>query len=99
MYHDQGLIPFKLLAMDNGVNYTAGLPVVRTSPAHGTAYHIAGQNTASEMSFRNALYVSIDIFRQRKSYQEMTAHPLSKHYVDKSGDNVKLDLMGEDSHV
>ena len=96
MYHDQGLIPFKLLAMENGVNYTAGLPVVRTSPAHGTAYDIAGQNIASEMSFRNALYVSIDIYRNRKSYREMKANPLRKYYVDRGGDNVKLDLMVEE---
>ena len=96
MYHDQGLIPFKLLAMESGVNYTAGLPVVRTSPAHGTAYDIAGQHIASEASFRNALYASIDIYRKRKSYKDMIANPLRKHYFDKSGDNVKLDLTLED---
>ena len=96
MYHDQGLIPFKLLAMENGVNFTAGLPIVRTSPAHGTAYDIAGQNIASEDSFRNALYASIDIFRKRRLYQDMTANPLRKHYFDKGGDNVKLDLMVEE---
>jgi len=98
MYHDQGMIPFKLLAMENGVNYTAGLPIVRTSPAHGTAYDIAGRNMASEVSFRNALYASMDIYRQRLSYQEMTSNPLHKYYVDKSGDNVKLDLTIDDSN-
>ena len=98
MYHDQGMIPFKLLAMENGVNYTAGLPIVRTSPSHGTAYDIAGKNMASEVSFRNALYESIDIFRQRQFYQEMKSNPLHKHYVDKSGDNVKLDLTIDDSN-
>jgi len=98
MYHDQGLIPFKIYAMENGVNYTAGLPVIRTSPAHGTAYDIAGQNKASEQSFRNALYVSLDIFRKRKSYQEITADPLQKQYVYKSGDNVKLDLTADESN-
>ena len=92
IYHDQGLIPFKISSMNNGVNYTAGLPVVRTSPAHGIAYDIAGQNKASEASFRNALYFSLDIYRKRKMYQEITANPLRKQYVDKSGDNVKLDL-------
>ncbi len=66
MYHDQGLIPFKLLAMDSGVNYTAGLDIVRTSPDHGTAYDIAGQNKASENSFRQAIYTAIDICKQRK---------------------------------
>ena len=71
MYHDQGLAPFKTLAMDDGVNYTAGLPIVRTSPAHGTAYDIAGQNVASEESFRQALYAALDIFRNRLRYQEL----------------------------
>ena len=99
MYHDQGLIPFKLIAMENGVNYTAGLPVIRTSPAHGTAYDITGKGIASEASFRNALYAAIDIYRQRKSYQEMTVNPLRKHYIDKSSDNVKLDLTVEDPNV
>ncbi len=65
MYHDQGLAPFKALVMDEGVNYTAGLSVVRTSPAHGTAYDIAGKGLASEDSFRQAVYVSIDVFRNR----------------------------------
>jgi len=66
MYHDQGLIPFKLLSMDSGVNFTAGLNIVRTSPDHGTAYDIAGQNIASENSFRQALYRAIDIVKQRR---------------------------------
>lgn len=65
MYHDQGLAPFKAIAMEDGVNYTAGLPVVRTSPDHGTAYDIAGQNRADEQSFRHALYLAIDVFRNR----------------------------------
>ena len=66
MYHDQGLIPFKSLAFESGVNYTAGLPVVRTSPDHGTAYDIAGKNLASEQSMREALYLACDIIRRRK---------------------------------
>jgi 4-hydroxythreonine-4-phosphate dehydrogenase len=87
MYHDQGLIPFKALAFEGGVNFTAGLPIVRTSPAHGTAYDIAGKDLASEESFREALYLAIDIFRNRKEYQEITANPLktgysSEHAVD-----------------
>ena len=65
MYHDQGMIPFKVLSMDGGVNFTAGLPIVRTSPAHGTAYDIAGQNVASCESFRNAIYLALDILRNR----------------------------------
>lgn len=96
MYHDQGLAPFKTLAMDNGVNYTAGLSIVRTSPAHGTAYDIAGQNVASEESFRQALYTALDIYRNRVSYREATANPLRKQYFDKGGDNEKLDLTKED---
>lgn len=65
MYHDQGLIPFKTLAFEEGINYTAGLPFVRTSPDHGTAFSIAGKNEADETSFRNALYLANDIIRQR----------------------------------
>lgn len=76
MYHDQGLAPFKTLSMDSGVNFTAGLPVVRTSPAHGTAYELAGKNEASADSFRNALYLAIDVARKRELYKEITANPL-----------------------
>lgn len=65
MYHDQGMIPFKILGSE-GVNYTAGLPIVRTSPAHGTAYDIAGKNVANGQSMRNAIYLAIDILRNRK---------------------------------
>lgn len=76
MYHDQGLIPFKYLAFDDGVNYTAGLPFVRTSPDHGTAYAIAGKNQASEVSLRNALYMAIDIVRTRNDNFKLSEHPL-----------------------
>ena len=76
MYHDQGLIPFKALSYEGGVNYTAGLPIVRTSPAHGTAYEIAGKNEASENSFRHALYMACDILKNREEYKELTANPL-----------------------
>jgi 4-hydroxythreonine-4-phosphate dehydrogenase len=77
MYHDQGLIPFKALSIEGGVNYTAGLPVVRTSPAHGTAYEIAGKNEASPNSIRKAIYLACDVFRSRQNYKEITANPLS----------------------
>ncbi len=77
MYHDQGLAPFKSLSMDSGVNFTAGLPVVRTSPAHGTAYELAGKNKASAASFRNALYLAIDVARNRELYKEISADPLT----------------------
>ena len=96
MYHDQGLIPFKTVAMDNGVNFTAGLSVIRTSPAHGTAFDIAGKNLASENSFRQALYTLIDVYRNRKIFQSSTSNPLRKHYFDKSGDKEKLDLTKDD---
>lgn len=96
MYHDQGLAPFKALVMEEGVNYTAGLPFVRTSPAHGTAYNIAGQNLASESSFRQAVYTALDVYRSRQSYREATAHPLRKQYFDKGSDNVKLDLTKDE---
>ena len=75
MYHDQGLIPFKTLDM-SGVNFTAGLPVVRTSPDHGTGYDIAGKNLADEQSMRNAIYMALDVIRQRAEYDELTANQL-----------------------
>jgi 4-hydroxythreonine-4-phosphate dehydrogenase len=65
MYHDQGLVPFKTIAFENGVNFTAGLPVIRTSPDHGTGYGIAGKNQANENSMREAIYKAYEIFRQR----------------------------------
>ncbi|HEX8516325.1 MAG TPA: 4-hydroxythreonine-4-phosphate dehydrogenase PdxA [Bacteroidia bacterium] len=76
MYHDQGLIPFKTISFNNGVNFTAGLPVVRTSPDHGTAYDIAGKNLASEESFRKAVYTAIDIYKTRKMDAEININPL-----------------------
>ena len=76
MYHDQGLAPFKALNMENGVNFTAGLPVVRTSPAHGTAFELAGKNEASETSFRNAIYTAVDVVRNRMIYKEISKDPL-----------------------
>lgn len=95
MYHDQGLIPFKTLSMEEGVNYTAGLSIIRTSPAHGTAYDIAGKNAASEASFRNALYLALDVHRNRKAYVEAKANPLKKQYFERGSDNEKLDLTAD----
>lgn len=92
MYHDQGLAPFKALAMDEGVNFTAGLPIVRTSPAHGTAYDIAGKGLASEDSFRQAVYVAMDVFRNRAWEKEISARPLRKQYYEKRDDSDKLKL-------
>lgn len=76
MYHDQGLIPFKTISNNEGVNFTAGLPIVRTSPDHGTAFDIAGKNEADPNSFRNAIYLALDIYRNRKNYRELTSNVL-----------------------
>ncbi len=97
MYHDQGLIPFKLASFDRGVNYTAGLPFVRTSPAHGTAYSIAGEGKASPDSFRQALYLAIDIFRNRKIYEEISKNPLKKYDISSNQEDESVDIEAEDN--
>lgn len=76
MYHDQGLIPFKALAFDSGVNFTAGLPIVRTSPDHGTGYDIAGKNKAMSGSMQRAIFSAIDLCNNRRRFDEMYANPL-----------------------
>ena len=78
MYHDQGLIPFKTLSFGEGINFTAGLDYVRTSPDHGTAYDIAGKNAADPSSFRKAIFSAIDIYRNRQEYKEVRANALVK---------------------
>jgi 4-hydroxythreonine-4-phosphate dehydrogenase len=78
MYHDQGLIPFKSLSSGEGVNFTAGLPMVRTSPDHGTAFDIAGKNKADTASFLASIYACIDIIRSRQEYEENRKNPLKK---------------------
>ena len=86
MYHDQGLIAFKTVSMDTGVNFTAGLPVIRTSPDHGTAYDIAGKNLASEESFRQALYLAYDVYQSRVWNDEISANPLkTEHRSERAG--------------
>jgi 4-hydroxythreonine-4-phosphate dehydrogenase len=90
MYHDQGLAPFKTIALESGVNYTAGLPIVRTSPDHGTAYDIAGQDKADEQSMRQAIYTAIDIYRHRASYDEPLSNPLPKLFHEKREDGEKV---------
>lgn len=77
MYHDQGLIPFKTIAFGGGVNYTAGLNYVRTSPDHGTAYDIAGKNIADATSFKQAIYTAIDVYKNRALLHEISANPLA----------------------
>jgi 4-hydroxythreonine-4-phosphate dehydrogenase len=96
MYHDQGLAPFKALAFDKGVNYTAGLPVVRTSPGHGTAYDIAGKNIASGQSIAQAIYLAIDIFRNRKRYNDISKNPLPKYEIHSNGESDHVDLTKEE---
>jgi 4-hydroxythreonine-4-phosphate dehydrogenase len=76
MYHDQGLAPFKALVVDEGINFTAGLPVIRTSPAHGTAYDLAGKNESDFGSFQSAIYLAIDLYRNRAEYKKNNANPL-----------------------
>ncbi|HZK03671.1 MAG TPA: 4-hydroxythreonine-4-phosphate dehydrogenase PdxA [Bacteroidaceae bacterium] len=92
MYHDQGLIPLKTIAMNRGVNFTAGLPVIRTSPDHGTAFDIAGKGVASEESFREAIYSAIDIFRSRQNEENIRKNPLQKHFFARTDDSDKLKL-------
>jgi 4-phospho-D-threonate 3-dehydrogenase / 4-phospho-D-erythronate 3-dehydrogenase len=75
-YHDQGLIPFKTLSFGNGVNFTAGLNKIRTSPDHGTAYDIAGKGIADANSFKEAVYLAIDVYNSRNIYQEISQNPL-----------------------
>lgn len=87
MYHDQGLAPFKALAFDQGVNFTAGLPVVRTSPDHGTSYDIAGKGIADESSLRAAVYAACDIYKKRKEYREYASNPLKKQEIRDNRDD------------
>jgi 4-hydroxythreonine-4-phosphate dehydrogenase len=87
MYHDQGLAPFKSIAGGKGVNFTAGLPFVRTSPDHGTAFDIAWQGKADKTSLREAIYQAIDIYRNRTIYQQCSRNPLKKSHHDKPADN------------
>ena len=77
MYHDQGLTPFKALAFEEGVNYTAGLPIVRTSPDHGTAYEMAGRDMADPRSMKSAIYAAIDIYNHRADYDELIANRMT----------------------
>ena len=88
MYHDQGLGAFKVLAFDTGVNYTAGLPVIRTSPVHGTAYDITGKNEASGNSMRQAIYTACDIFRNRQMYDKLMSNPLQPQKIEIHPDHV-----------
>jgi 4-hydroxythreonine-4-phosphate dehydrogenase len=99
MYHDQGMLPFKALSFEQGVNFTAGLPIIRTSPAHGTAFDIAGKNHASPDSFRQAIFSAIDIFNNREQYKSINKNPLlTKQQVNKP-ENETTDADRQNSAV
>lgn len=91
MYHDQGLAPFKALFMNEGVNVTLGLDFIRTSPDHGTGYDIAGQGIADPTSMRCAIYMALDLYKARRSYDEATRNPLRRIYHNRSRDDERLD--------
>lgn len=97
MYHDQGLAPFKTLAYEEGVNYTAGLPFIRTSPDHGVAYDIAGQNIADEQSFTEAIFMAIKIFKNRQEYNDLMANRLQPRR-NGARSNAEDDSPREKSH-
>jgi 4-hydroxythreonine-4-phosphate dehydrogenase len=88
MYHDQGLSPFKALSFDSGVNFTAGLPFIRTSPVHGTAFPIAGKGEASENSFRQAVYLACSIYKNRQMHAEIAKNPLKHQDIEIHADKV-----------
>lgn len=96
IYYDQGLIPFRSVSSDEGAVYFAGLPAVVTAPDHGVSYDKAGKNESSEASFRNAVYLAIDLFQTRKLDEEIYANPLKKQYFEKGSDNEKLDLTRDE---
>lgn len=97
MYHDQGLAPFKTLAYEEGVNYTAGLPFIRTSPDHGVAYDIAGQNLADEQSFTEAIFMAIKIFKNRQEYNDLMTNRMKPRRAA-VGNGVDEDLPDEAEH-
>lgn len=90
MYYDQGLAPFRAIAPDSGVNYTAGLPIVRTAPEVGASFDIAGRNEADATPMLHAIYLAIDIFRHRKEYDEAGTNPLPKLFHEKKDDSDKV---------
>lgn len=95
MYHDQGLIPFKSLSFKDGVNFTAGLPFVRTSPAHGVAFDIAGKNQASEDSLRHAIYLAAEIVANRKEHDFYSKNPLKTKTIHDSGKDEDISSLLE----
>jgi 4-hydroxythreonine-4-phosphate dehydrogenase len=98
MYHDQGLIPFKMASFEHGVNYTAGLPIIRTSPAHGTAYSIAGEDKASPTSFRQAMFLAVDIFKNRLIHEEISKNPLKTYNVNPNQVDESVNFEDDDDN-
>lgn len=88
MYHDQGLTPFKAISFESGVNFTAGLPFIRTSPVHGTAFQIAGKGEASENSFRQAIFLACEILKNRQLYAEISKNPLKHQDIEIHNDRI-----------
>lgn len=97
MYHDQGLAPFKTIAYEEGVNYTAGLPFIRTSPDHGVAYDIAGKNVADEQSFSEALFMAVKIFKNRQEYNDLMTNRMRPRR-NSANNGVDEDLPDENGH-
>ena len=95
MYHDQGQTPFKAVAYENGVRFTTGLPLVRTAPAHGANFAAAGKGITDEQSLRNAIYAAIDVWRNRKNYDEPLKNPLPKLYHERRDDSEKVRFKTE----
>ncbi|MBQ6751890.1 MAG: 4-hydroxythreonine-4-phosphate dehydrogenase PdxA [Bacteroidaceae bacterium] len=95
MYYDQGVAPFKAIALNDGTNYTAGLPIVRTAPAMGVCYEMAGKDIADEQSLRQALYMAVDTVRNRTRFEAERSNPLKKQYFEKRDDSDKLKLDQE----
>ena len=98
MYHDQGMAPFKTLAPGDGIRFTAGLPIVRTAPAHGAHFDLAGQNKLEANSMRHAIYLAIDVFRNRDNYDAPLQNPLPKLYHEKRDESEKVRFRSKDLH-
>ena len=99
MYHDQGLIPFKLASFEQGVNYTAGLPIIRTSPAHGTAYALAGEDKASPASFRQAMFLAVDIYKNRLTFEEISKNPLKSYNISPNQVDETINLEKDSEEI
>jgi 4-hydroxythreonine-4-phosphate dehydrogenase len=97
MYHDQALIPFRSITSGEGVYYMAGLPLIATAPDQGVSFELAGKNLCAEDSFRNALYLAVDLVRNKMFDKNIYANPLRKQYFERGSDNEKLDLTKDEA--